>query len=152
MPNHCLNIIDSISHDDPHIMKHLKKCLEQDDPTFLQTFVPCPEGVDAVSHWGTKWDIYDVYIVDATENSMSFEFSTAWAPPTIAYMRLKAMGFTIDAKFMEVGCDFCGYWHDGKETVFDNVRENLKNVPEEFHDYFREDNSEEEDENEKKDV
>jgi len=165
MPNHCYNIIESISHDDPGVIQRLKECLEQDEPTFLQTFVPCPnfsddqrsstklvvgglaaslpENEDPRSYWGTKWDVYDVAIGNADETSISFSFSTAWSPPTVAYSRLKEMGFTIDALFVEPGCDFCGYWKDGEEIVYENVSANLVDVPEEFHEYFSE---EEEDE------
>ena len=144
MPNHCYNIIESISHDDPGVIQRLKECLEQDEPTFLQTFVPYPENEDPRSYWGTKWDVYDVVIGNADETSISFSFNTAWSPPTAAYSRLKAMGFTIDALFVEPGCDFCGYWKDGEEIVYENVSANLADVPEEFHEYFCEDEDEDE--------
>lgn len=148
MPNHCYNIIESISHNDPGVVERLKECLEQDEPTFLQTFVPYPENEDPRSYWGTKWDVYDVAIGNTDETSISCVFNTAWAPPTAAYSRLKDMGFTINALFVEPGCDFCGYWKDGEEIVYENVSSNLADVPEEFHEYF----SEEEDEDENKEA
>jgi hypothetical protein len=146
MPNHCYNFIEVLHHDDPAIIKRLKECLEREYQVFFEEFVPCPEGVERNAYWGTKWDVYDVVIEEFSENSMSLTFNTAWAPPTGAYQKLKEMGFTIRALFVEPGTDFCGYWHDGKDIVYENVRENLADVPEEFHEYFIEDESEEEDE------
>jgi uncharacterized Fe-S cluster-containing MiaB family protein len=69
---------------------------------------------------------------------MKISFNTAWGPPTKAYSLLKKLGFTIFAKYMEGGCDFCGYWNNGEETIYENVLDKIKNVPEEFHFYFTE--------------
>ena len=80
--------------------------------------------------------MYDVNIEDETENSLRVSFFTAWSPPLRGYAQLQKLGFTIDAKFMEIGYDFCGYWKEGIETIFENVHENIDNVPEEFHYYF----------------
>jgi len=136
MPNHCFNIIECIRHDDPDVIKRLEGCLKLDPPVFFAEFVQCPQGEECTFYWGTKWDVYDVMIDDVAENTMKISFNTAWGPPTEAYAKLKGLGFTIDALFMEGGCDFCGYWKDGEKIIYNNVRENLTNIPEEFHFYF----------------
>ena len=35
-----------------------------------------------VQNWDTKWDAYDVNIVDDDPENMEIEFNTAWCPPT----------------------------------------------------------------------
>ena len=34
-----------------------------------------------VQNWDTKWDAYDVVVVDPDPENMEIEFNTAWAPP-----------------------------------------------------------------------
>lgn len=146
MPNHCNNIIHC-KHDDDKIIQRLKEALSRDPPVFFAEFVPCPENDSPISYWGTKWDVYDVNIDNETEHTLQISFYTAWSPPTEAYARLQKLGFTIDAMFMETGCDFCGYWRNGEETVFENVSNDLSVVPEDFHFYFN-DSDEENDKDE----
>ena len=144
MPNHCYNEIN-ISHDDPDMIIRLLESLEEYPPAFFAEFVPCPENKDRVSYWGTKWDIYDVDIdKNSGINEIYLSFNTAWSPPLKAYVLLKELGFKIYANFMEIGCDFCGFWIDGKETIYTNVIGNLKNIPEDFHSYFKKHEEEEE--------
>ena len=144
MPNDCYNIVE-ICHDDPDTIKRLIECLEKDPPEFFAAFVPCPKNNNCVSYWGTKWDVYDVSIDDKSDdNTINVSFSTAWSPPMIAYSQLQQLGFTINAKFMESGGDFCGYWNDGEEIIYENVVDNIQDVPEEFHFYFQVDEEEEE--------
>ena len=145
MPNDCYNIVE-ITHDDPDTINRLVECLEKDPPVFFAAFVPCPEDEECVSYWGTKWDIYDVSIDEKNdENTINISFSSAWSPPTAAYFKLRKLGFTINAKFMESGGDFCGYWNDGVEIIYENAVDNIKNIPEDFHFYFEEEEEEEED-------
>ena len=135
MPNDCNNII-KCTHDDPAIITLLTEYLSRDPPVFFNKFVPCPEDKTRTSYWGTKWDIYDVIIEGKTEYTLQLSFYTAWSPPFGAYTQLQKIGFTIEAMFMECGRDFCGYWQNGEAVVFENVRDNLSAVPEEFHFYF----------------
>lgn len=144
MPNNCDNIV-TIKHDSLETMNRLKECLEKDPPAFFSEFIPCPENEEAISYWGTKWDVYDVSIYTENDNTLHLTFYTAWTPPIQAYALLKNQGFSIDAIFIETCCDFCGYWKDGVETIYDNVKDNLERVPEEFHDYFCDDDSDVED-------
>ena len=144
MPNDCYNIVE-ISHDDPDTVKRLVECLEKEPPEFFAAFVPCHKSENCVSYWGTKWDVYDVSIDEKSDdNTINVSFSTAWSPPMRAYSQLQKLGFTINAKFMESGGDFCGYWNDGEEIIYENVVDNIKDVPEEFHFYFQVDEEEEE--------
>ena len=147
MPNDCYNIIDSISHTNPEKMMELKQALQQDPPCFFEKFLPCLEGIERKAYWGTKWDVYDVeYLEPTSEEYMSFSFYTAWSPPCLAYEKLRDMGFVIEAKFMESGFDFCGYWQDGIQMTYECVSDKRDSIPEEFHFYFF--NVEEEDEEE----
>lgn len=139
MPNDCYNIIECIKHDNPEIIKRLKENLSKEPPVFFADLIPCPPNELCTSYWGTKWDVYDVNIIEVTENALHIAFYTAWSPPLLAYGHLKKLGFNIDAQFMESGYDFCGSWKDGVEIIYDNVRDNLDNVPEEFHFYFQDD-------------
>lgn len=148
MPNDCYNIIDCIRHDDSEMIKRLKESLIREPPSFFAEFIPFTKNSTPKSYWGTKWDVYDANVEKETENSLQISFNTAWSPPLQAYIRLKKIGFIIDAMFMESGCDFCGYWKDGVETIFENVSENIDKVPEEFHYYFCNDEEEEEEEEE----
>jgi len=151
MPNDCYNIIDSITHDDATMINLLKECLKKDPPVFFAEFIPCPANETCTSYWGTKWDVYDVSVNDSDDDlQLSLSFYTAWSPPFAAYTRLQQLGFTIHAKFMECGMDFCGYWDDRKEMVYTNVYENLNDVPEEFHYYFKNDEDDDEEEEEEK--
>lgn len=159
MPNDCCNNI-TISHSNRKLMVQLEQSLQQDPPSFLATFLPCPDCTRCTKYWGTKWDVYDVQIqqslsgedrrdagnvVEASSHWMSVSFYTAWSPPCNAYQKLQDMGFLIEAQFMESGGDFCGYWNDGKYIIYENVHDNKDNVPEEFHSYFFDEEDEEAD-------
>jgi len=72
----------------------------------------------SVGEWGTKWDVGDEDgITEATENSLTVYFDSAWAPPIDAYDKLTEMGFEIEAMYDEPGMAFCGRWTntDGDE-------------------------------------
>jgi hypothetical protein len=148
MPNHCYNYIEFIHHDDPNMIKRLEEYLNREEPVFFAEFVPCPEDEHRVSYWGTKWDVYDCNVDEISENSMSMSFHTAWTPPIAAYEKLTKLGFKISALYVETGCDFCGYWNDGEETVYENASENLSDIPLELREYFCQEDSEEEEEEE----
>lgn len=143
MPNDCYNTIECY-HEDTEIIKRLKEALSRDPPALFAEFIPCPDDKTPYSYWGTKWDVYDVNIEEEQENSLKVSFYTAWTPPINAYEQLQAQGFVIEAKFMESGNDFCGYWCDGNEQTFEHVSENKADVPEEFHFYFENEEEEEE--------
>ena len=146
MPNDCYNIVQSISHDDPEFIKRLVNVLSQEKPSFFSEFIPCPSHETPVSYWGTKWDVYDVDITEINELTLGISFYTAWTPPFNAYSQLEKIRFSIDAMFMESGADYCGYWSEGKQIIFENVKDRLEEIPEDFHFFFQDNNEEEEEE------
>ena len=72
-------------------------------------------------NWCTKWDINEFYGVDRKDNTISFAFSSAWAPPTGAYqhfitsMSEKQEDVSLKAYYYEGGCDFAGVWDNGDD-------------------------------------
>jgi len=68
-----------------------------------------------VDNWSTKWDINEFYGVDRKDDTISFAFSSAWAPPIGAYEHFleKNEKCSLKAYYYEGGCDFAGLWEDG---------------------------------------
>ena len=82
-------------------------------------------------NWGTKWDISEFYGVDRQhlndsldESTISFGFSSAWAPPIPAYqsflmnMSEKNLDVSVKAYYYEGGCDFMGCWDNGDDDCY----------------------------------
>ena len=75
------------------------------------------------TNWSTKWEISEFYGVDRQyhseqnegESTISFGFSSAWAPPTGAYEMFleKNNECSLKAYYYEGGCDFMGEWDNG---------------------------------------
>jgi hypothetical protein len=89
----------------------------------------------ATDNWGTKWDINEFYGVDRQEisddeSTISFAFSSAWAPPTGAYQEfVDKHPVSLEAKYYEGGCDFMGIWDNGDDrcyTISDSAPEGSK--------------------------
>jgi hypothetical protein len=121
VPNWCSNRA-TITGPEP-VIQEIKEQLTRDDPELLSWMVPQPnfEGDQdwymwRVNNWGTKWDICDVYIDDDKEqDTISFSFNTAWAPPVEAFT---TWAFTdgrvqFSLEYWEPGCGFVG------ETTYD---------------------------------
>lgn len=68
-----------------------------------------------VDRWGTKWDAYEIHILEDTGGSLLLSFETAWSPPTGIYETAFEKGFSIEATYVEQGCDFIGFWKDGHD-------------------------------------
>jgi len=71
-----------------------------------------------VHNWGTKWDI-DVYegsISRVNDETVTFGFDSAWAPPIDAYNAVidKHSDVSITAYYYEPGMDFAGEYADGE--------------------------------------
>jgi hypothetical protein len=71
------------------------------------------------AEWGTKWDARtadeDVpYILDG--NQVTIFFDTAWAPPMNIYYALEAMGFEVEATYIEQGMGYIGHYRNGTDT------------------------------------
>jgi hypothetical protein len=73
-----------------------------------------------VNEWGTKWDVSaDGNIAQDIPGGLMLGFDSAWAPPTIAYGKLEAMGFRIRAMYYEPGMAFAGVYEDGEDDYYE---------------------------------
>ncbi len=75
-----------------------------------------------VAEWGTKWDMSiadspEVYEIEG--NAVTIYFDTAWSPPEGIYHALEAMGFKVEATYIEQGMGFIGYYKDGVDFCTD---------------------------------
>ena len=80
------------------------------------------------TNWGTKWELCEFYGVDRQyhseqnggESTISFGFSSAWAPPIGAYEMFleKNEECSLRAFYYEGGCDFMGEWYDGVDDCY----------------------------------
>jgi len=74
----------------------------------------------ACDNWGTKWEVNEFYGVDRQGDTISFAFSSAWAPPTGAYENFISENeeCSLEAKYYEGGCDFGGIWDNGDDRCY----------------------------------
>ena len=94
---------------------------------------PMIEGFDnwydwRCENWSTKWDVNEFYGVDRQyhsqqsegESTISFGFSSAWAPPIGAYEKFleNNSDCSVRAFYYEGGCDFMGEWNDGVDDCY----------------------------------
>lgn len=123
MPNWCDN--QATINGPTQVISEIKRILEDPEGELLNWMVPQPnfEGDQDwyawnVENWGTKWDINDTSIDEDDENdSISFSFSTAWAPPVTAFETWARgqEGVTFELKYFEGGVGFVGTaTYDGK--------------------------------------
>ena len=154
MPNWCDNRatitgpVDTIA--------EIKEILESDDPHLLNYMVPQPkfEGesdwyIWNVENWGTKWDIGQVDIDDSDIDTISFSFSTAWAPPVSAFETWGRCqdGVTFSLEYFEPGVGFVGTaTYDGE--YFDDEYTEASDDPETYKDRIRDEWGWEEDDEE----
>ena len=65
-----------------------------------------------IQNWDTKWDCYDVEVVDPDPENLEIEFNTAWAPPeAICHALREKFEDTVAVSwfFDEPGCEIAGY-------------------------------------------
>ena len=94
---------------------------------------PMIEGFDCwydwrCHNWSTKWEVCEFYGVDRQyhseqnegESTISFGFSSAWAPPINAYEKFleNNSDCSVRAFYYEGGCDFMGEWYDGVDDCY----------------------------------
>jgi len=82
-----------------------------------------------VENWSTKWDVCEFYGLDRQylteqsegESTISFAFSSAWAPPIGAYEKFLADNeeCSLKAYYYEGGCDFMGEWDNGSDDCYE---------------------------------
>ena len=92
---------------------------------------PMVEGFDCwydwrVEKWSTKWEVCEFYGVDKQADALighstiSFGFSSAWAPPIGAYEQFLVdnQDCSLKAYYYEGGCDFMGEWDNGSDDCY----------------------------------
>jgi hypothetical protein len=148
MPNHCANSlkITATSFETRELLDAIRAEIAEENG-FFDLVIPCPEELKdtpakfpaddreaanlekfgftnwydfQVTRWGTKWDAYEVHALDDEADTLTLQFDTAWSPPVGIYQALHAMGFHVEATYVEQGCDFIGYWKDGNDHT-DNL-------------------------------
>ena len=65
-----------------------------------------------LANWDTKWDAYDVEVVDPDPENMEIEFNTAWSPPEAVCHALREKyedTVSISWFYDEPGCEIAGY-------------------------------------------
>ena len=65
-----------------------------------------------LQNWDTKWDAYDVEVVDPDPENLEIEFNTAWAPPEAICHALREKyedTVAISWFYDEPGCEIAGY-------------------------------------------
>ena len=66
-----------------------------------------------IHNWDTKWDAYDVEVVDPDPENMEITFNTAWSPPEAICHALREKyedTVAISWFYDEPGCEIAGYW------------------------------------------
>ena len=115
MPNWCEN--QATITGPQSVIAKIKEIISGDDPELLAWMIPQPifEGDQDwyawnVENWGTKWDINNVCVDDEEDDSISFSFTTAWAPPINAFETWARGqdGITFELKYFEGGVGFVG--------------------------------------------
>ena len=142
-PNSVIDKIEKIvkednSHENTgllHFFHPMPKELEGTTSPSSSTKKPQPmiEGFDCwydwrCHNWSTKWEVCEFYGVDRQyhseqsegESTISFGFSSAWAPPIGAYEMFleKNEECSVRAFYYEGGCDFMGEWYDGVDDCY----------------------------------
>tara|TARA_B100000287_G_scaffold263750_1_gene248207 strand:+ start:291 stop:791 length:501 start_codon:yes stop_codon:yes gene_type:complete len=65
-----------------------------------------------IQNWDTKWDAYDVEVVDPDPENLEIEFNTAWSPPeAICHALREKFEDTVSISWFydEPGCEIAGY-------------------------------------------
>ena len=82
----------------------------------------------AVENWSTKWDVNEFFgverhnLIDSLdESTITFAFSSAWAPPIGVYEHFinENSNVSIKASYFEPGCDFMGIWDNGDDNCYE---------------------------------
>ena len=141
-PNSVIDKIEKIVQDDDshkengllNFMKPMPKELDGTTSPSSASDKPQPmvEGFDnwydwRVENWSTKWEVCEFYGVDRQhlndsldESTITFGFSSAWAPPIGAYEQFLVdnENCSLKAYYYEGGCDFMGEWDNGSDDCY----------------------------------
>ena len=157
MPNWCNNSV-TISSGKENIDKFEAFLNEKNGKEWFDFFLPCPEelrdvdspnetkNVEAltekyghadwyswsVENWGTKWNP-DAQDWSREENSISFWFDSAWAPPTNLYAKITNEEYDVEGYYLEEGMQFVGKFSDGSDEYYEySDSESLNDIPEDI--------------------
>jgi hypothetical protein len=74
-----------------------------------------------VAEWGTKWEprMDETIPFELDGHVLTMWFDTAWSPPIPIYHALEAMGFDVEATYIECGMGFVGHYRAGTDTTED---------------------------------
>ena len=64
-----------------------------------------------LQNWDTKWDAYDVEVIDEDPDCIEIQFDTAWSPPEAICSALREQypDLSISWFYDEPGCEIAGY-------------------------------------------
>ncbi len=64
-----------------------------------------------LAHWDTKWDAYDVEILDDDPENLEIGFNTAWSPPEAICNKIREDYPDVSVQWFydEPGCEIAGY-------------------------------------------
>jgi len=157
MPNWCSNSITITSNKD-NIDKFETFLQEKNGKEWFDFFSPCPEelrNVDSpnknkdadallekyghpdwyswsIEKWGTKWNC-DAQDWNRDDNSISFWFDSAWAPPINLYEKIFEEDYEVEAYYFKEGMQFVGKFSDGNDDYYEySDSESLNDIPEDI--------------------
>jgi len=87
-----------------------------------------------IANWGTKWDASSVDIKRIDDTTVELTFDTAWSPPIEWYRHMETLGYSVDAKFIETGMCFYGYYLDN--NIEENNYSGLEDITQDIIDAF----------------
>ena len=82
------------------------------DGRFLSTDLADDRWYDwRLQNWDTKWDAYDLTVVDEDPDQLEVTFNTAWSPPeaVCSAIREQYPDLAVSWFFDEPGCEIAGY-------------------------------------------
>ena len=130
-PNSVIDKIEKITKDEDGLLNYFypmpKELDNTTSPAPKDKPQPKIDGFDnwydwRVDNWSTKWDVNEFFgverhnLIDSLdESTITFAFSSAWAPPIGAYEHFinENSNVSIRASYFEGGCDFMGIWDNG---------------------------------------
>ena len=124
MPNWCMNT--AVINAPKPVIDEIKQVIENKSG-LLSWMRPRPGAEDEnwydwnCTNWGTKWDVAEPFVGDDTEeDSITFSFDTAWAPPIEAFRHWAERDgrVTYRLSYVESGMGFVG-WDSYDGEYFD---------------------------------